>query len=85
MLADLILNLIYSVIAKLLSFWPTGTLPAEATSGFQQILGYSEYINNFFPLDTLWLLIGLALGIHLLILGIKLSLWTYSLLKSGGA
>lgn len=84
MFADLFLNTIYATITRFLALWPTGTLPEEATNAFQQILGYSEYINNFFPMDTLWLLIKLVVAMHLIILGIKLTLWVYSLLKAGG-
>ncbi len=81
---DYLARFFYNFISGIISKIPTGSIPEQAKTSFQNVIASLKYFSNFLALDTLFFIIKMTLGIILIFITINLALWIYSLIKGGG-
>jgi hypothetical protein len=81
---DYILKIFYNILAKIISYIPSGNIPEPAINAFDTIALYLSYANNYFAIDTLWDIFLAMLSIFGILLTIKISLWIYALIRGSG-
>lgn len=67
MIISFLLQAVFYIVGLFVAILPTGSLPSQVSSGFSSIVGYMYAVNNFFPIDTLIYLAGLALAVQAVI------------------
>jgi len=72
MIIGFFLDLIYSGITKVFSVLPTGNLNPNIQTAFTAIWGYYNKLNGVLPLDTMF-------QVFLVIVGVDLLLWTITI------
>jgi len=82
MITDLILIVIYNMIWLPFSYLPIGyVLPSGIHSAVQYASTYSYFLNDFFPVDTLFNLVYYSVFIFILTMTLKLGIFIYTLIR----
>lgn len=63
MIFDLLISIITGIVNFFLNLLPTSSLPTEVTEGFQTFMASAWQFNTVFPIDTLFTLLGITIGI----------------------
>jgi len=77
MILTFILTVIHNFLFGLVGLLPTGTLPTAISSSLTYIVGVMNTFNWFFPLDSLFTVLGIAILFELGVIGFNLLNWVY--------
>jgi hypothetical protein len=84
MIFTAILIQLNTLLAALISVLPTATLPNGVTTAISTVGDYFGLVGWLFPLDTLFQIVTIGLGIELAILGFKWGVWLYNKIRGSG-
>lgn len=85
MITEYFLSALYGLAYYLVSVLPNPeTLPSQIDDAFTAISTYWPTASAFFPLSTLFTILGLGLSIELSILGFKMSNWVFDKIRGAG-
>lgn len=80
MIVGFIMTFVFSLLSLLVSLFPVGpVLSSSITSSIVTVVDFGKIINSFFPVYTLWTVIGFGILIELANLLIYLILWIIKL------
>lgn len=77
MILTFLLNIVFFFGSKILSLFPTGSLPAGLLTATLSVNVYLAAFAQILPLDTLFTTLGVVLGVEVLIGLYKLIRWAY--------
>lgn len=77
MIPAFFLDLLYRFLNLLLGFLPSGSLPTEIGTSLTTIVGYMNTFNFFFPIQELFVLLGVALAFELALQVFYFANWVY--------
>ena len=84
----MILNLFYqiwiSITTKIIGFFPNGSIPQVVKDFADTITPYFQYASVYFPVSFAIELLLVATTIHAILLGFKMYLWIYAMIKGDG-
>lgn len=69
------------LLSFLVDLLPTASLPAGVSSAISSTIGYTAGWNQYFPIDTLLAVLGLALSFRFALWGLELSVRLYGLVR----
>lgn len=75
MIVTFFLLIINTFVSFILSFLPVGTLPAGILTGLNYIVGVMNTFNWFFPLDTLFTVLAIAVGFEIIVMVYHFGMW----------
>lgn len=87
MITDIFLFVIGGIIYALSSILGaiTWTIPSQIADAISWAFSQLHYLDIFFPVDTLMQAIGFYITFLALYYGIKITMWTYHLIRHGGS
>ena len=77
MIVSFILTVVFGFISYLISFLPVGELPSGISTALTYISGVMNTFNWFFPLDSLFVVLSIAITFELAVVAFKLVEWVY--------
>lgn len=81
MIISSIISMFNSIISGILSFLPTGNLPTNVSSAFGSLASSLALINSWVSLTTIFTVITAILAIEATLMGFKLLLFIYKLIR----
>lgn len=75
MITDLILNTIYYLTYGVLNILPTGHLPTNITNSIGTVVSYTNWVQQYFPVNTLIAVAKAIIAVELLFLGLHLAMF----------
>jgi hypothetical protein len=78
MIISFLLNIVFFFSSKILSLFPTGSLPDDLIVAALSVNAYLAAFAQILPLTTLFSVLGVVLGVETLIGLYKLIKWSYN-------
>jgi len=77
MITTFFLTVLFSFLGLVLGLLPTGSLPTAITTSLEFIVGYMNTFNFFFPIQEIFVLLGVALLFELALQIFHFANWIY--------
>jgi len=75
MITTFFLLIVNTFVVFLLSFLPSGSIPSGILTSLNYIVGVMNTFNWFFPLDTLFTVLGITIAYELIVLSYHFIMW----------
>jgi len=77
MIISFFLDLFYRFLNLVLGFLPTGSLPSAISTSLNTIVGYMNTFNFFFPIQEIFVVLGISLAFELAVQLFFFANWVY--------
>jgi len=77
MITSFLLQIVFTFLNFLISFLPVGSLPSGIPTAITYIAGVMNTFNWFFPLDTLFAVLAIAVAFEVAIIVFHFVEWVY--------
>lgn len=74
---DYLARAFYTLFSRILTLWPTGTLPAEGVSSLNWFFSYWKYLDKFLPMATFLQILLIVFSIYAVLISIKIFYFIY--------